>query len=158
MFEISPGSLHYGKVKGVESPVYALDSMLEGESMLLSEAVDVLKPLGFSIGGNWDYDHGCFDYKMSEHPGYQFIRLPFSVAVGQMDSGNCMIQFGKPFLLGHRYQEKLDDNAEPSLLSASFNQFSEPVEKDAEVKDEFIAAGKVILKDAETALLNKPKA
>ncbi len=145
------------KVKGVESTMHALDSLLEGERMLLSEAEDVLKPLGFSIGGSWDYDHGYFDYKLSDHPGYQFIRLPFTAAAGELDSENCIVRFGQPFLLGHRYQENLDDHAEPSLLSASFNQFSEPADKDAEIKDEYIAAGKVLLQDAEAALLNRPK-
>ena len=133
--------------------MYKLNSTIVGEVFVLSEAENVLKPLGFSIAGNWDYDHGYFDYKMSDGPGYQFIRLPFTAIEGQLDGRHCTVRFGQPFLLAHQYQDGLDDSAEPSVLSASFNQFAEPVDKDADLPAEYLAAGKGILKEAENALL-----
>ncbi len=49
-----------------------IPSALEGKTFLLNVLEQELKPLGYVIGGNWDYDHGSFDYKMADDVGYQF--------------------------------------------------------------------------------------
>ena len=49
-----------------------IQSNLEGRTYALYKLEEIMKPLGFSIGGNWDYDKGCFDYKIDEEDGYQF--------------------------------------------------------------------------------------
>ena len=51
-----------------------IQSKLEGCTYALYKLEEVMKPLGYSIGGNWDYDKGCFDYKIDEEEGYQFLR------------------------------------------------------------------------------------
>jgi hypothetical protein len=38
-----------------------LSSRLDGTLFKLYELEKTLKPLGYNIGGNWDYDHGSFD-------------------------------------------------------------------------------------------------
>ncbi|MBL1705764.1 hypothetical protein ELE02_42005, partial [Klebsiella pneumoniae] len=37
-----------------------IQSKLEGRTYALYKLEEVMKPLGYSIGGNWDYDKGCF--------------------------------------------------------------------------------------------------
>ncbi len=53
-----------------------IHSNLEGRTYALYKLEEIMKPLGYSIGGNWDYDKGCFDYKIDEEDGYQFLRVP----------------------------------------------------------------------------------
>jgi hypothetical protein len=130
-----------------------LTSQLEGKRFDLYQLEQALKPMGYSIGGNWDYDQGSFDYKIADEPGYQFLRLPFTAVEGQLDAKNCVVEFRRPFLLGHVYQEGLDDHVHVDNSNASFNQFSEPVEKDGDVPDRFVKIGKTLIKDVENALL-----
>lgn len=52
-----------------------IQSNLEGRTYALFKLEEIMKPLGYSIGGNWDYDKGCFDYKIDEEDGYQFLRV-----------------------------------------------------------------------------------
>ncbi|WP_010176038.1 YugN-like family protein [Bacillus coahuilensis] len=129
-----------------------IESKLEGKAYTLYELEQKLKPLGFSIGSNWDYDHGYFDYKMDDKVGYQFIRLPFKSVDGQLDSPGCTVQFGTPFLLSHKYQVGLDDHAMIGNISASFNQFQEPQDKDATFPEEYIEIGKQHIKEIENLL------
>ncbi|MCQ6360718.1 YugN family protein, partial [Bacillus cereus] len=62
-----------------------IQSNLEGRSYALYKLEEVMKPLGYSIGGNWDYDYGCFDYKIDVVDGYLFLRVPFSAVDGVLD-------------------------------------------------------------------------
>lgn len=130
-----------------------LTSQLEGKRFDLYQLEETLKPMGYSIGGNWDYDQGSFDYKMADEPGYQFLRLPFTAVEGQLDAKNCVVEFRRPFLLGHIYQEGLDDHVNVDNSNALINQFSEPVAKDGDVPNRFVKIGQTLLKDIEQALL-----
>ncbi|WP_080844288.1 YugN-like family protein [Cytobacillus gottheilii] len=128
------------KVKGAHFNLYKLEQQLE--------------PMGYMIGGNWDYDHGYFDYKMdAENKGYHFLRLPFKAIDGQLDSRNCTVECGNPFILSHIYQIGLDDHAYTSNFTASFDQFSEPVDKDGMVPDEYVVAGKALVQELESNIL-----
>ncbi|MGQ0421215.1 YugN family protein, partial [Bacillus sp. HC-Mk] len=49
-----------------------IQSNLEGRTYALYKLEEIMKPLGYSIGGNWDYDKGCFDYKIDTHLLHQF--------------------------------------------------------------------------------------
>lgn len=130
-----------------------LPSKIEGKSATLAELEAKLKPLGYSIGGNWDYDHGSFDYKVSDKDGYLFLRLPFNVVEGQLDADGCIVKMQRPFLLAHIYQKGLDDHAHSSNTMATFNQFSEPVDEDGEVPEQYIIVGKSLLEEVEAAIL-----
>ncbi|KAB7706937.1 hypothetical protein F9802_07870 [Bacillus aerolatus] len=129
-----------------------LSSALEGKSFNLYELEQKLKPLGYSIGGNWDYDHGFFDYKINAEEGYQFLRLPFTAIDGQLDSPGVTVEFGTPFVLAHVYERGLDDFASSGNIGGAFNQFSEPEDPDAEIKERYVISGKRLLEEAEKTL------
>lgn len=133
-----------------------IPSSLEGKQYDLYKLEQKLKPKGYSIGGNWDYDHGYFDNKINGDDGYQFLRLPFTAVDGQLDSRNCTVELERPFLLSHKYQIGVDeDHAEIGNLSASFNQFQEPVDKDASFPEKYIDVGKSLVAEIETILMNE---
>jgi hypothetical protein len=128
-----------------------IPSQLEGQSFNLYKLESSLKPIGYVIGGNWDYDHGYFDYKIDDEVGYQYLRVPFTAVDGQLDSQNTTVQLGRPFLLSHKYQIGLDDHVsvpDPGTL----NQFSEPQDPDAEFPVKYIDLGKSLVKELEDLL------
>lgn len=131
-----------------------IPSKIEGQVIELYDLEQKLKPLGYSIGGNWDYDHGFFDYKIDSKVGYQFLRIPFEATNGELDRPNTMVKIGTPFLLSHKYQIGLDDHAVIGNFSATINQFQEPQDKDATFPEEYIDIGKALVKELESELLN----
>jgi len=134
--------------------VIELSSNIEGQHYQLYKLEQLLKPLGYSIGGNWDYDHGYFDYKIDDEVGYQYLRVPFTSVDGQLDSRGATVEFGKPFLLSHKYQRGLDDYASTGTFSGSVNQFSEPQDPDASFPEEYIEVGKELVKELENVLFS----
>ncbi|MGM0854517.1 MAG: YugN-like family protein [Bacillota bacterium] len=131
-----------------------LSSNIEGRHYQLYKLEQLLKPLGYSIGGNWDYDHGYFDYKIDDEVGYQYLRVPFTSVDGQLDSRGATVEFGKPFLLSHKYKRGLDDYASTGTFSGSVNQFSEPQDSDASFPEEYIEVGKDLVKELENVLFS----
>ncbi|MDQ0216490.1 hypothetical protein J2S13_002950 [Oikeobacillus pervagus] len=132
--------------------MYEISSTIEGQHHNLYKLEQLLKPQGYSIGGNWDYDHGYFDYKIDDELGYHFLRVPFSVVDGQLDSPGVTVRLERPFLLSHKYQQGVDDFAGTGTFSGSFNQFSEPVDPDATIPKKYISYGKDLVKDLEEML------
>ncbi|OAS87088.1 MULTISPECIES: YugN-like family protein [Metabacillus] len=132
-----------------------IPSKIDGQTVELYDLEQKLKPLGYSIGGNWEYDHGYFDYKIASEVGYQYLRVPFEATDGQLDSPNTMVQIGTPFLLSHKYQIGLDDHATIGNFSASINQFQEPQDKDATFPEKYIEIGKELVQELEGSLLNE---
>ncbi|MBB3909196.1 YugN-like family protein [Anoxybacteroides rupiense] len=130
-----------------------IPSALEGKTFRLYKLEQELKPLGYVIGGNWDYDHGSFDYKIDDEVGYQFLRVPFEAVDGQLDSNGTTVKLGCPYLLSHKYQIGVDDHAHIGNLSASFNQFAEPQDPDAQIPEKYINIGKILVKELENHLL-----
>lgn len=130
-----------------------ISSKIENQSFQLIDLENKLKPLGYVIGGNWDYDHGYFDYKIEDEAGYQFLRVPFSAVDGQLDSNGATVKLGRPFLLSHKYQAGLDDHAGAGNFSAMTDQFSEPQDPDAEVPDQYLDLGKSLVEELEDVLL-----
>ncbi|MBN6889021.1 YugN-like protein [Cytobacillus horneckiae] len=132
-----------------------IPSKIEGEQYHLFKLEQKLKPIGYSIGGNWDYDHGAFDYKIDAQEGYHFLRVPFKAIDGQLDTSNCTVELGRPFLLSHIYEEGTDhDYSNIGNFSASFNQFAEPVDKDGKVPEQYVDTGKSLVEELEDTLLN----
>lgn len=131
-----------------------LSSNVEGKQFDLYKLEQKLKPIGYSIGGNWDYDHGAFDYKIDDEESYQFLRLPFTSIDGQLDARNCTVKLGRPFLLSHIYENGLDDDASTGNFSGAINQFQEPVDKDGRVPDRFVDIGRTLVQELETILLS----
>lgn len=130
-----------------------ISSTIVGKQYDLYKLEQILKPIGYSIGGNWDYDHGSFDYKIDDEEGYQFLRVPFKAIDGQLDSRNCTVELQTPFLLSHVYESGIDhDHSEIGNASAAFNQFQEPVDKDATFPEKDITKGKELVKELENVL------
>jgi hypothetical protein len=130
-----------------------ISSTIVGKHYDLYKLEQILKPIGYSIGGNWDYDHGSFDYKIDDEEGYQFLRVPFKAIDGQLDSRNCTVEIQTPFLLSHVYESGIDhDHSEIGNASAAFNQFQEPEDKDATFPEKDIAKGQELVKELEDVL------
>jgi hypothetical protein len=130
-----------------------LPSKVEGKQFDLYKLEQKLKPIGYTIGGNWDYDHGAFDYKLNDDDGYQFMRLPFQAVDGQLDANNCTVKLGRPFLVSHKYEAGLDDEGSSGTFSGTLNQFQEPVDKDASIPEKYRDSGKVLVQELEMLLL-----
>ncbi|WP_078379235.1 YugN-like family protein [Sutcliffiella halmapala] len=130
-----------------------IPSKVEGTDFHLYKLEKELQELGYSIGGNWDYDHGYFDYKIDDKVGYQYLRVPFQAVDGQLDSQGTTVRIGRPFLLSHKYQIGVDDNAHVGNGAAAFNQFSEPVDSDASFPKEYVELGRSLVKELEAVLL-----
>ncbi|WP_141520555.1 YugN-like family protein [Bacillus pseudomycoides] len=132
-----------------------IQSNLEGHTYALFKLEEVLKPLGYSIGGNWDYEKGCFDYKIDEEDGYQFLRVPFTAVEGELDVPGVVVRLGTPYLLSHVYQDELDDQVNTLAAGASgLDQFAEPQDADGNIKRKYIDIGKALVKELEKHLIN----
>ncbi|GAA0326191.1 YugN-like family protein [Bacillus carboniphilus] len=131
-----------------------IPSKLEGVQFSLYRLEQDLKPRGYSIGDNWDYDHGYFDYKIDDKVGYQFLRIPFKAIDGQLDSRGTTVELGRPFLLSHKYQIGIDEKGDDTgVFSSMVNQFQEPVDSDASFPKEYIDLGKSLVQELEELLL-----
>ncbi|MBS4178590.1 YugN-like family protein [Lederbergia citrea] len=129
-----------------------IESTLEGRRFNLHKLEQLLKPKGYVIGGNWDYDRGFFDYKMADDGGYQYLRIPFTAVEGQLDSRGVIVSMGTPFVISHVYQKGLDDHADSSNMSAAFNQFSEPQDPDGTIDEQYVQMGKELIQEIESLL------
>ncbi|MCE7792292.1 YugN-like family protein [Salipaludibacillus sp. CUR1] len=130
-----------------------IPSRLENNTFKLIDLEKKLKPVGYVIGGGWEYDHGYFDYKMADNGSYLFVRLPFEAVDGEeLDVKGVHVTLGRPFLLAHKYQRGLDDNVhDPNPL---LNQFSEPQDPDAEFPQEWVQTGREYVSELEQIILN----
>ncbi|MFZ4450797.1 YugN family protein [Salibacterium aidingense] len=129
-----------------------IQSKLEGHRFVLHDLEKKLEPLGYDIGGGWEYDHGYLDYKMSVDGDYQFFRVPFQAVEGELEQKGVKVAIGRPFVLTHQYQRGNDDVEEPH--NAVVNQFQEPVNPDAEVPASYLEQGERLNKELEQILLS----
>jgi hypothetical protein len=109
---------------------------LENQKGSFEEIQQLLQEQGFEVGGNWEYDHGYFDRKLKGHPGYLFLRIPIFVEQGAFGENEAEVRLGTPLLLRHKYQIGNDDQVNIGVITASVNQFQEPVDPDASLKQE----------------------
>ncbi|MBU9711139.1 YugN-like family protein [Evansella tamaricis] len=132
--------------------MYEVQSPLENKVVKLINLENKLKPLGYVIGGGWEYDHGYFDYKMEDNGSYLFVRLPFTAIDGELDTKGVNVRLGRPFLLSHDYEGGLDhDNvADPNPL---MNQFSAPHDPDSPFPTEWIGTGTEHVRELEQVIL-----
>ncbi|MBO8156723.1 MAG: hypothetical protein H0Z32_09700 [Bacillaceae bacterium] len=131
-----------------------IESALKNQVFSLEELEKKLKPLGFDIGGGWEYDHGFFDYQLQQEKTYFFLRIPFTAEIGQLDEQGVQVRIGQPFVLGHQFQTGIDEEGQTGNFSASLNQFQDPVDQDTSVPERFMEKGQQVLEAAEQALLS----
>lgn len=132
-----------------------LDSGIENQLYAFDDLENILKRLGFVIGGNWDYDHAYFDYKIeSDEEKYVYLRIPVTTEIGNLDEAGAQVRIGKPFVLAHRYESGIDHhNSEIGNFTGMINQFQAPEEKDAHVDNIYKEKAEQVLKQVEHALL-----
>ncbi|NOU92154.1 hypothetical protein GC093_02745 [Paenibacillus sp. LMG 31456] len=116
------------------------------------EIRNYLHEFDFSLGGNWDYEHGYFDRHLDEAHKV-WLRIPFEVTHGALDgdadSTDAIIHLGTPFVLKHIYNEGLDKEAKVNFTGAMIDQFQEPIDKDAPVEDQWVDKAKELLQKVE---------
>lgn len=130
-----------------------LESTLIGRKEAFDQVREFLNTKEFSLGGNWDYEHGYFDRYLDEAHKV-WLRIPFQVTHGELD-GNmeetaAVIQIGSPFVLKHVYNEGTDKNARAGFVTSLVNQFQDPLDKDASVEKEWVSQAQSILKEVES--------
>lgn len=124
------------------------ESELEGKQVEFGSLRDKIKRYGFCLGSYWDYDRGFFDtilYKKNEETIY--LRLPFVVTSGMLDSSKAQIQFQTPYVIKHVVNLGLDFDESSLLEATGFSQFQDPVDKDAEIqnKHKWVIAGEQVV-------------
>ncbi|MDG5471829.1 YugN family protein [Jeotgalibacillus sp. ET6] len=129
-----------------------IESSLNGYETTLYKLETALKPIGFSVGGGWEYDHGYFDYRLAKEGCYYYVRLPFKATTGLLDRPGVEVKIGVPFLLGHQYEDGIDKDGEIGNISAAFNQFQSPKDADSDIPEEYQEQGINIIRKAETAV------
>jgi hypothetical protein len=130
----------------------AIVSELENQVEGFVSLNDFFNRFQFTLGGNWDYDHGYFDRNLDE-ANKVWLRIPFEVTSGTLDGisdeSDAVVKLGTPFVLKHLYNEGLDPEAVPNVYGSLINQFQEPIDKDADIETYWIDQAKRILQEIE---------
>lgn len=124
-----------------------LNTELEGKLADFGPLREQVINHGYHFGGGWDYHRGCFDSILHREGGETiYLRLPFEVLEGALDDFNTSIRFRKPYVIKHVVNTGLDRDSS-SLIGGSFNQFQEPIDKDAQIRDKsrWEAAGELAI-------------
>ncbi|EGQ26096.1 MULTISPECIES: YugN family protein [Sporosarcina] len=112
-----------------------LETMIEGKLANFGVLRDQVCKHGYHFGGGWDYHKGCFDSILHKEGGETiYLRVPFEVDEGELDDYHTSIKFKKPYVIKHVVNTGLDRDSS-SLVSGSFNQFQEPLDRDAQIRD-----------------------
>ncbi|UJL46172.1 hypothetical protein KFZ58_17730 [Virgibacillus sp. NKC19-16] len=124
-----------------------LQTAIEGKKTYFGQMRKLLKPMGYTLCGNWEYDRAFFDGLLWRDGGETiYIRIPFHVLDGELDNDDTFIEFGTPYVIKHVVHIGLDRDADSLLLTAAggLNQFQEPLDRDGYIKDksEWEDAGK----------------
>lgn len=126
-----------------------LQSELEGQVASFGVVSNCIRDLGYQLGGNWDYDNGCFDHTLCREEGVTiYIRIPFFVTHGELDNFNATIKFGTPYVIKHVVHVGLDREGSSLLDATGFSQFQQPIDTDGKIidKNRWIHAGEEAVK------------
>jgi hypothetical protein len=134
-----------------------ISSSLEGREAAFANLEDYLGQYEFTLGGNWEYDHGYFDrYLDEEHKVW--IRVPFEVTNGTFDgdsdSTDAVVRLGQPFVLKHMYNDGLDRQADLMVTKALVDQFQSPVDSDAPLERQWVEKAEGLLRKVEQGLVH----
>lgn len=131
----------------------ALESKLTGTELYFNDVKDRLEPLGFSLGGNWEYTGGSFDLPLDGEERKVWLRIPFATVYGRIDPDsplpNTRVAIDSPYVLKHVYREGNDPSANMNLAGALFDQFQQVEDADAKVPDRFVREAEVMLRKVE---------
>lgn len=124
---------------GEKGPMLQFESEIVGKHAQFGLLRKKLKNYGFYLGGNWDYNRGFFDATLSKQNGETiYLRLPFIVTSGILDSDNAHIQFQTPYVIkqaGH-YEFDFDESS-----------LHHPFDQDEEIQDKhkWVHAGEQVV-------------
>ncbi|MBJ6362203.1 YugN family protein [Paenibacillus sp. GCM10012307] len=134
-----------------------LSSKLESREQEFVDVMKLLEEHQFSLGGNWDYQHGSFDRYLDEAHKV-WLRIPFSVIHGHLDDqaevNDATIRIGQPYVLKHVYNEGLDPEAQVQTLGGLINQFQSPVDSDAPIEQHWLDEAQTKLEQVERLFPN----
>ncbi|AIF44009.1 YugN family protein [Virgibacillus sp. SK37] len=130
-----------------------LDSRVENRIYPLYVLEELLKPEGYVIASNWDYDNGHFDLKIDDEGKYYYLRIPFYAVAGSLDYPGVTVRVEKPFLLAHQYEKGIDEDSRGGAFQGAFNQFQPPIDADAHVPDDYVAIGKQLVEKLEQLVI-----
>ncbi|MCA0755485.1 YugN-like family protein [Paenibacillus sp. N4] len=134
-----------------------ISSVLESRERQYLDTKELLESQRYTLGGNWEYDKGCFDRALDEDHKV-WLRIPFEVSAGNIDSEaedtDAVIRLGTPYVLHHEYREGNDPEASFRVMGAMFDQFQSPSDPDAEVNSHWVERAKAVLNETERLLLN----
>jgi len=135
----------------------SLESNITNRELDFAELKDALERHWFTLGGNWDYNRGCFDRRLDGEKQTVWLRIPFEVVHGELDPDapqpGTRVVVGTPYVLKHLYNAGDDHTAHFYVLGALVNQFQAPVDPDAAVEDAYVVEAKDVMREVESALV-----
>lgn len=127
-----------------------LETTLEGQTSYYGIVRDCIQDLGYHLGGNWDYESGCFDHVLCREEGETiYVRIPFLVTDGELDDYDASISFEKPYIIKHVVNLGLDREGDSLIDATGFSQFQTPLDKDGKITDKsrWMHAGEVAVQE-----------
>lgn len=127
-----------------------LETKLEGQTSYYGVVRDCIEDLGYHLGGNWDYENGCFDHVLCREGGETiYVRIPFLVTEGELDQYDASILFTKPYILKHVVNLGLDSDGSSLIDATGFSQFQAPLDEDGKITDKnrWMHAGEVAVQE-----------
>ncbi|SFD41070.1 YugN-like family protein [Lentibacillus persicus] len=132
-----------------------LDTGIEGKRAYFGDVYKIFRSNGYTLCGNWEYDRGKFDMVLCREGGETiYVRIPFSVLQGELDSPRAFLEFRTPYVIKHVVNTGLDWDENLLLSTTGFNQFQKPLDKDGNITDKsrWEAAGEEVVQDVMTSL------
>ncbi|HWL25343.1 MAG TPA: YugN family protein [Ureibacillus sp.] len=125
-----------------------LQTELDGKHAKFGFLHEKLKKDGFCLGSYWEYDRGFFDSVLAKREGETiYLRLPFVVTQGELDSYHANIKFQTPYVVKHVVHVGLEHDGSALLDATGFSQFQTPIDKDAEIinKSKWVHKGEEVV-------------
>jgi len=114
-----------------------LQSEIEGKRGHFGQLRNSFLQHGCSFCSNFEYDQGKFDTILYREGGETiYLRIPFNVVQGVLDSSNTIIEFGTPYVIKHVVNLGLDYD-QNSLITGTtgLDQFQNPIDQDGQIHD-----------------------
>lgn len=134
-----------------------LETGIVGKEAHFGYLQDQIRDRGFTIGGNWDYDNGCFDNILWSAGGETiYLRVPFNVTEGELDDYDARIRFKTPFVIKHVVHVGLDFDENSLLDATGASQFQTPLDKDGNIeqKNKWVHEGEKVIEEVILPLLH----
>ncbi|GAB4073804.1 YugN-like family protein [Barrientosiimonas marina] len=113
-----------------------LDTKIEGKKAYFGDVYRAFRSNGYSLCGNWEYDRGKFDMILCREDAETiYVRIPFDVIDGELDSAKAYLEFRTPYVIKHVVNTGLEWEENALLSTTGFNQFQTPLDRDGNITD-----------------------